>query len=287
MDFGPPTMRVSVLGSGSSGNAVVVRSGSHQVLLDAGFSCKELERRMSDVGVDPAGFSAILLTHEHTDHVCGASRFSRKWEVPVYATQGTLAAVGPRLQSCAAATLRAERAAEIGPFVVEPFAISHDAREPVGFVIEDDLGNRIGLLSDAGSRSASVWAALRDLDVLILEANHDLDMLREGPYPWPLKQRIASDVGHLSNHEAAAGLPELLSDRLGQIVLYHLSRTNNRPALAASEIGEVLAREGSAAELHVALQSEPLKWIEVETAEAAVTQIPAGTTPARAGSLHR
>ena len=241
---------------------------------------------MAAVGVDAAGFSAVLLTHEHSDHVRGALRFSRRWEVPVYASHGTLAAVGPGLRSCAAETLRAGRPTEVGPFVVEPFAVSHDAREPIGFVIEDSLGNRVGMASDLGVRTAAAWAALRDLDVLILESNHDLDMLREGPYPWPLKQRIASEVGHLSNRDAATGLPDLLSERLRTVVLYHLSRTNNRAALAGAEIGEALAKEGSSAELHVAVQNKPLDWIEVETAESAVSRMTTDPAPVRVGSAH-
>ena len=148
-------------------------------------------------------------------------------------------------------------------FVVEPFLIPHDASEPVGFVVEDPCGRRIGLVADLGCRTSLAWGRLRDLDLLILETNHDLDMLRNGPYPWSLKQRVAGRHGHLSNREAAEGLPELIGDRLRWVVLYHLSRTNNLPALAAAAIGETLDREGCPARMAVTEQDHPTPWLEV------------------------
>ena len=154
-------------------------------------------------------------------------------------------------------------------FRVEAFRVPHDAREPVGFVIEDRHGRRLGLLADLGSRSQLAWGRLRDLDCLVLETNHDLQMLRTGPYPWHLKERVASRHGHLSNHDAAAGLDDLVSDRLQTVVLYHLSRTNNLPALAAREIGEKLAAVGSPAEIVVTRQEEPSPWVEIPEADAA------------------
>ena len=130
-------------------------------------------------------------------------------------------------------------------FEVEPFLIPHDAREPVGLVVEDGAGHRVGLAADLGYRSHLAWARLARLDALLLETNHDLEMLRNGPYPWPLKQRVAGRHGHLSNADAAEGLPELLHDALRLVVLYHLSRTNNLPR-AASVVGEALERRRGA-----------------------------------------
>ena len=141
--------------------------------------------------------------------------------------------------------------------------IPHDASEPVGFVVEDPCGRRVGLVADVGCRTSLAWGRLRDLDVLIIETNHDLDMLRNGPYPWALKQRVAGRHGHLSNREAAEGLPELVGDRLRWVVLYHLSRTNNLPALAAAAIGETLDREGCPAQMAVTEQDRPTPWLEV------------------------
>jgi phosphoribosyl 1,2-cyclic phosphodiesterase len=151
----------------------------------------------------------------------------------------------------------------VAGFVVEPFMIPHDASEPVGFVVEDPCGRRIGLVADLGCRTSLAWGRLRDLDLLILETNHDLDMLRNGPYPWSLKQRVAGRHGHLSNREAAEGLPELIGDRLRWVVLYHLSRTNNLPALAAAAVGETLDREGCSAQMAVSEQDHPTPWLEV------------------------
>lgn len=256
-------MRVCVLGSGSAGNAVVVESGGTRLLLDAGFSCRELERRMKAVGIDPKSIAGVVLTHEHEDHVRGVARFAGRHDIPVFATDGTFA--GARLRGATAAPLRHVRSGEpfeIASFRVEPFAIPHDAREPLGFVVEDGLGRRVGLVADLGARSRLAWGRLRELDVLLIETNHDLEMLRSGPYPWMLKQRIASGHGHLSNRSAAEGLPELVCDRLRHVVLYHLSRTNNLPALAMTAVAEQLDALGCAARALVSDQFEPTPWIE-------------------------
>lgn len=259
-------MRVTVLGSGSRGNAVVVESGGRSLLVDAGFSCRQLEQRMRAQGVRPERLEAVVLTHEHRDHVRGVDVLARRYRLPVFGTEGTVDEI-PGLSTQArrlCTTIASGRPAEIAGFLIEPFAIPHDAREPVGLVVESGDGCRLGLAGDLGSRSRLAWGWLVDLDVLILETNHDLEMLRNGPYPWVLKQRVAGRHGHLSNRDAADGLPELLSDRLRWVVLYHLSQTNNEPALAAATIGEMLAREGSGAELALTSQDQPADWIEVE-----------------------
>jgi len=257
-------MRVGILGSGSGGNAVVIESGSHRLLIDAGFSCREIVKRMQALDFDPKTLGGVLLTHEHQDHCKGARRFLNRFKLPVYGTAGTLASAGLRAEAIrAGGEMRSGGLYEVAGFVVEPFMIPHDASEPVGFVVEDPCGRRVGLVADLGCRTSLAWGRLRDLDVLILETNHDLDMLRNGPYPWSLKQRVAGRHGHLSNLEAAEGLPELAGDRLGWVVLYHLSRTNNLPALAAAAIGETLDREGCPARLAVTEQDHPTPWLEV------------------------
>jgi phosphoribosyl 1,2-cyclic phosphodiesterase len=260
---GPP-LRVGVLGSGSGGNAVVIESGKHRILLDAGFSARELSKRMKLLGVDPLGIEAVVLTHEHQDHCKGADGFAKKFKVPIFGTEGTL--VGSRLRdeiARQAVLIRSGVPREVAGFWIEPFTLPHDAREPVGIVVEDPLGRRVGLVADLGCRTSLAWGRLHDLDVLILETNHDLDMLRNGPYPWSLKQRVAGRHGHLSNREAAEGLPELIGDRLRWVALYHLSRTNNLPALAAAAVGEALDREGCAAQLAITEQDHPTPWLEV------------------------
>jgi phosphoribosyl 1,2-cyclic phosphodiesterase len=259
-----PPLRIAVLGSGSGGNAMVIESGARRLLVDAGFSCRELERRLASIGVDPATLDALVLTHEHVDHVRGVERFCRRHRLPVYATAGTLAGTRLHEETAHSATvLRSGERREVAGFEIEPFSLPHDAREPVGLLVEDGAGRRVGLAADLGTRSRLAWARLCGADVLVLETNHDLDMLRNGPYPWALKQRVAGRHGHLSNREAAEGLPELMSDRLRWVVLYHLSRTNNLPALAAAAVGEALARERCPAQMAMTDQFQPTPWLEV------------------------
>lgn len=259
-------MRLAILGSGSGGNAVIVESAGRRLLIDAGFSCREIERRLGALGAKASSLETLVLTHEHQDHVRGADRLVSKHGLELYATAGTLegSPLGERSRT-AAHVIRSGEPFEIkgGGFRVEPFLLPHDAREPVGFVVEDAAGRRLGLVADLGTRTQLAWAKLRDLDALIVETNHDLQMLRQGPYPWHLKQRVAGRHGHLSNHEAADGLPELVCERLRWVVLYHLSKTNNLPALALHAVGEKLAVEGCAAQLVVSRQDEPSGWIEL------------------------
>lgn len=266
-------MRIAILGSGSRGNALVVESGGRRILVDAGFSCRELERRMRLVGVEPETISALVVTHEHSDHLRGADRFVRRHRVPLFATRGTLDAGARASSGLGEEALAAAREVtsgvpfEVSGFQVEPFAIPHDAAEPVGLTVEDGAGRRMGLAADLGERSRLAWARLTELDTLILETNHDLGMLRSGPYPWPLKQRVAGRHGHLSNRDAADGIPELVCDRLRRVVLYHLSQTNNSPALAAEAVGEVLVSEGSRARVEVTEQDRPTGWLELAPLE--------------------
>ena len=256
-------LRVAVLGSGSGGNSTIVESGDGCLLLDAGFSCRELERRLGILGRSAADVDAVLLTHEHEDHSRGANRFAKRHQVPVYGTRGTYR--GLQLGGLGAF------ARPMGPgvplaaagFRIEVFPVPHDAREPVGIVVESGGGHRLGLATDLGRRTAEAWRRLRDLDILLLESNHDLDMLRTGPYPWRLKERVASERGHLSNEDAAAGLDALLSDRLSWVVLCHLSETNNSPAMAAAAVQPVLDRRRSRAKLLVAEQHRPGPWLEI------------------------
>ena len=261
-------MRLAVLGSGSGGNSLVVESGGRRLLIDAGFSCRQIERRLTSLGEEASRLDVLLLTHEHQDHCRGVDVLVRRHELPVYATQGTLDGCAFRTEVMALArTVRSGHPFEVPEapgFRIEAFGVPHDAREPVGYVIEDDEGSRVGLVSDLGSRSQLAWGRLHDLDCLVIESNHDLQMLRTGPYPWYLKQRVASRHGHLSNHEAAAGVVELLGDRLSSVVLYHLSGTNNLPALAVQAMGERLDRAGSPAQIIVSRQDEPTPWLTVE-----------------------
>jgi phosphoribosyl 1,2-cyclic phosphodiesterase len=267
-------MRLAVLGSGSGGNSLIIESGGRRLLVDAGFSCRQIERRLALLGEEASAVDALLLTHEHQDHCRGVDVLLQRHRLPLYATEGTVQGLSWRSPERAeAAELRTVRSGE--PFEVpargcgeiafrvEAFSLPHDAREPVGFVIEDGGGRRVGLVADLGTRTQLAWGRLRDLDCLVIETNHDLGMLRSGPYPWHLKQRVASRHGHLSNRDAASGLDDLVCDRLRSVVLYHLSRTNNLPALAARTVEEKLAAVGSAAETFLTWQDEPTPWIEI------------------------
>lgn len=263
-------MRLAVLGSGSAGNAVVVESEGGRLLIDAGFSCRQLEKRFEKVSGHPLEIDALLLTHEHQDHCRGLPVLWRKHAFRAFATEGTFRKIELDAERPNERTvIRSGEPFEIQNadgevvFRVEPFALPHDAREPVGYVVEDAAGCRLGLAADLGCRSQLAWGRMQNLDALIIEANHDLQMLRNGPYPWHLKQRVASRHGHLSNREAAEGILDLYDDRLRKIVLYHLSRTNNLPALAAQAMGDKLTAAGAEADIIVTRQDEPTAWMDV------------------------
>jgi phosphoribosyl 1,2-cyclic phosphodiesterase len=257
-------LRFTVLGSGSKGNSVVVEAGGRRLLLDCGFSAREIVRRLRLVGLEPGDIDAMVLTHEHGDHVRGVARFCRRFPIPVYGTGGTLGQLvmrpetGRLLRTCTSG-----EPFEAAGFRVELFAIPHDAREPVGIVVEAPGGARVGLVADLGCRSRLAWGRLQGVHALLLETNHDPEMLRNGPYPWSLKARVAGRHGHLSNAEAAAGLPELHHDGLEHVVCYHLSQINNLPGLAAASVAESLSGLRSQARMTISGQDEPTPWLSV------------------------
>jgi phosphoribosyl 1,2-cyclic phosphodiesterase len=255
-------VRMTVLASGSRGNSTVVSSTRTRILVDAGVSCRELFKRMQAVGEDPRCLDAILVTHEHQDHVQGLAVTARKLGIPVYFTEATHRAwmrwvtprkrmtyaewlaerkqtlipdeCGPKTDPAALPSVEYFTAGEgfsIGDIAVTPFTIPHDAADPVGFVFEAE-GIRIGLATDLGYIPAHAAMRLRRCDVLMLESNHDLDMLRDGPYPWSVKQRVMSRVGHLSNNAAAEFLENGYDGQAEYVILAHLSESNNLPELA-------------------------------------------------------
>jgi phosphoribosyl 1,2-cyclic phosphodiesterase len=227
-------LRFCCLGSGSRGNAFVVEAtGADEtirVLVDDGFAPRELERRLARAGVEIASLTAVLVTHEHSDHACGVVGLAKRRPVGVYATEGTAVAAGfgrlRRLQR-----IRSGVELAIGPLRVLPIGVPHDASEPVQFMLSDGE-RRLAILTDFGHPAREVAAMLLGLEALVLEFNHDLDMLRQGPYPPPLKARIESDVGHLSNAQSVELIESIDRSRLTRVVAAHLSQTNNRPQLA-------------------------------------------------------
>jgi len=254
-------LRACSLGSGSSGNALVVeaREGARvtRVLVDDGFNLKQLARRLERAGLSLHDIDAVLVTHEHSDHVGGVVRFARKAGVPVYCSEGTARAVGLGGSGVEWRELVSGVRQEIGALVVDPFEVPHDAAEPLQFVFGDG-GRWLGLLTDAGGPTEVIASALRRVDALVLECNHDETMLRTGPYPPFLKVRIAGDRGHLSNAQAAALLRELDCHRLGWVAAAHLSARNNTAALACEALATALGCH--AADVCVADQESGLDW---------------------------
>lgn len=259
-------MKVAVLGSGSSGNATLVKAGNTLVLVDAGFSARDLARRMESLGVAPEAVQGIVITHDHGDHTRGMGVFARRHGTPLYLTERTREACARLLRGEEEIRpYRPGRAFAVGDVRVEPFLTVHDAADPVGVALVDECtGLRMGVATDLGRPTAQIRHALAACDLLVLEANHDEVLLATGPYPWSVKRRIGSSHGHLSNQAAARFAVELLHPRLSAVVLAHLSNECNRPELALKVVGAELRRAGWRGHLQVALQHEPTGWLDVE-----------------------
>jgi len=237
-------MRLVPLGSGSTGNATLVEFGATRLLVDAGLSARALGQRLEAAGVAPASVGWLLLSHEHGDHVRGAQRFSRLHGLQVLSSFETLEAMNCSPKDFSSwAPLPEVGRLDLGGVEVEPFPVPHDAARPVGFVLHGE-GLRVGLATDLGHATTLVRQRLRGCHVLMLESNHDDSMLRDGPYPWHLKQRVSGRRGHLSNADAAALLGHVVDDACGAVVLAHLSEKNNRPALARDCAARALADAG-------------------------------------------
>jgi phosphoribosyl 1,2-cyclic phosphodiesterase len=264
---------LTVLASGSAGNSSVVASTRTRILVDAGLSCRETCRRLAAVGEDPARLSAIVISHEHSDHVSGLWVLARKLKVPVYFTAATYAAwrkwardkeTGLRPELERLEFFEAGRAFTIGDVTVHPFTIPHDAADPVGFAFRAE-GVKIGVATDLGCVQRNLVDALRGCDALMIESNHDLEMLRFGPYPWAVKQRVMSRVGHLSNDTLAQFLTNDYDGRAAFLVLAHLSEQNNHPDVARAAAEKALAprRTLLSNRLMLASQHRPLPPIRL------------------------
>jgi len=261
-----------MLASGSRGNCAVVASARTRILVDAGISGRETFKRMKSLGDDPRSVSAILITHEHSDHVYGLATLAKKLRIPVFMTGATHQAWGRALRDENGRRPQLERlerfeagcSFQVGDIAVQPFTIPHDAADPVGFTFRAE-GIKVGIATDLGYLPASVRDHLRGCDVLVMESNHDLEMLRGGPYPWSVKQRVMSRVGHLSNEALADFFSNEYDNNATFVVLAHLSDQNNHPELARRGAERALAARGSLFQnrLLLAGQAEPLEPIHL------------------------
>lgn len=253
-------LAICVLASGSKGNAVYISDGITSILVDAGLSGKEIERRLRSRNLSPDHLDAILVSHEHSDHIRGVGVLSRRYHLPVYLSRETKKVVSRIGDLHESRTFECGLTFMINKLQVHPFSISHDAEEPAGFTIRQN-GTSIGIATDLGVATTMVKEHLKLCSMLVLEANHDPVMLVDGPYPWPLKQRIQSRMGHLSNSESGTLLRELQHERLQHVILAHLSETNNTPEKAFQEVAKALTH--CRAQLTVANQQEcgPLLYL--------------------------
>ncbi len=235
-------MKISILASGSKGNAVYIETGETRLLIDAGLSATEIIKRLAVIGVESSSIHGILISHDHSDHTRGAGILARKLKIPVIISSPTRGACEQLLKKCAVTEFESGRAFAFRDIAIDPFQTTHDATDPVGFVIESIEG-RYGHVTDFGIVTRLVTEKLKKSRALVIEANHDEEMLMNGPYPWHLKQRIKSRHGHISNNESIGLLEELLHNRLEGVFLAHLSEANNDPKLPRIAAEQLLARQ--------------------------------------------
>lgn len=235
-------MKVSLLASGSKGNSLLISCTSGHLLIDAGLSAREIVRRLELIGVAPEELNAIFVTHEHVDHVRGLGVLSRRYRLPVYLHHATAAALTDNQRPASLVEFETGMEVGVADLAVKAFTVTHDAEAPVGFTVTGPFG-KLGIATDLGIATRLVAEELSNCRCLVLEANHDEALLRDGPYPWPLKQRIRGNHGHLSNVASADLLGKLCWDGLEAVFLAHLSETNNHPDLAATAAREILGRQ--------------------------------------------
>lgn len=263
-------MELCSIASGSSGNCICVGTESCHVLIDAGISGKRIEAGLNSVGLKTEEMQGILVTHEHSDHIQGLGVLARRYGLPLYATAGTIDAIlrmksVGKIDESLFREVQPEVAFDIGDLTVEPIAISHDAAEPVAYKFRQNEKS-LAVLTDLGKYDGQIVEKIRDMDVLFLESNHDVHMLQAGAYPYPLKQRILGDRGHLSNEVCGRLLGEVLHDDVKAIFLGHLSKENNYPELAYETVRvEITLGEnpysGDDFPLYVAKRDEPSQMV--------------------------
>lgn len=251
-------MRYCSLGSGSRGNATLIEYGSTRLLVDCGFSLRATEQRLALAGLSGHQLTAILVTHEHSDHISGVERLARRYRLPVYMTAGTRCGMGA--SDLPITEVRFGQSIDLGEIRVTPVPVPHDAREPSQFIFDSGY-HRLGVLTDTGSITPLIQETYSGLDALFLEANYDPLMLASGPYPPRLQARVGGALGHLSNRQAASLLETIDISNLKQVVIGHISEKNNTPQLAHDALAEVL--QGWSGELQLAVQNQGLPWQDI------------------------
>jgi phosphoribosyl 1,2-cyclic phosphodiesterase len=252
-------LRFTSLGSGSSGNALVVDCDGTRVMMDCGFNLAEVRQRLERVGLAPGDLAGIVVTHEHDDHMGGVARLAKRHAIPVYVTRGTGQWLPPDFPAVLVRYISSHAPFAIGAVSVEPFTVPHDAREPVQYVFSDGDA-RLGVATDLGCITQHVVEKLSGCTALVLECNHDLDMLMTGPYPAVLKHRVAGRFGHLDNRCARDLVRALDRSRLRHLIAAHLSKQNNRPELAAEALCEGAGCERGW--IGIATQEDGFGWRE-------------------------
>ena len=260
-------MKLCPLCSGSSGNATYIEAGNARLLIDAGLSCKRITELLERVGVDPRTLSAILITHEHIDHVRGVNILSKKYNIPVYANADTGSVLKAPLRDVAAKNVcvfESDRDFYLAGARVLPFSVPHDAVHCVGFTVSAQ-GHKVGVCTDLGHVDARILSILSGCDLLLFEANHDVDMLMAGSYPYLLKKRILSGNGHMNNDDCGRALVKLHETGVKNVILGHLSQENNYPALAMIAVRSVLEEAGIANDMQIAVaaREEPTGVFEI------------------------
>ncbi|WP_026073621.1 MBL fold metallo-hydrolase [Robertmurraya massiliosenegalensis] len=239
-------MRFSVLASGSTGNAVYVETEEHSFLVDAGLSGKQMEALFDQIGRDADKLSGLLVTHEHSDHIKGVGVLARKYKLPIYANEKTWSAMDGLIGEIPTEqkfTFDMETVKSFGSLDIESFGVSHDAAEPMFYIFHHE-GKKLVLVTDTGYVSDRMKGIISNADMFVFESNHDVQMLRMGRYPWNIKRRILSDVGHVSNEDAAIAMSDVIGDQTKRIYLAHLSLDNNMKDLAKMSVTQTLQSQG-------------------------------------------